>query len=78
MQPPVKQRYYKLEMNTDLTIPVVITVTTNSTVTMNLNKLLRDYRETEVLCSTNLQRFSSGDSGARHEKTRKPSDTGRA
>ena len=62
-------------MNTDLTIPVVITVTTNSTVTMNLNQ---DFREIEVLCSTSLRRFSSGDSGASLERRRKLFDTGRA
>ena len=79
MQPPVKQRYYKLEMNTDLTHPAVITVTTNSTVTMILNQVHPwSYAETEVLCSTNLRRFSLGDSGARPERTRKPSGTGRA
>ena len=62
-------------MNTDLTIPVVITVTTNNTVTMNLNQ---NFRETGVSCSTNHRRFSSGDSGASRERTRKLSDTGRA
>ena len=63
-------------MNTDLTILVVIlTVTTNNTVTMNLNQA---FREIGVSCLTSLRRFSSGDSGVSLERMRKLFDTGRA
>ena len=78
MQPPVKLRYYKLEVNTDLITLVITVITTNRTVTMNLDP--REFRGTVVLCSTPRmrRRFSSGDSGAHRARARALSDTGRA
>ena len=78
MQPPVKLRYYKLEMNTDLITLVITVITTNITMSVNLNP--REFRGTVVLCSTPRmrRRFSSGDSGAHRARARALSDTGRA
>ena len=78
MQPPVKLRYYKLEVNTDLITLVITVITTNITMSVNLNP--REFRGTVVLCSTPRmrRRFSSGDSGAHRARARALSDTGRA
>ena len=78
MQPPVKLRYYKLEVNTDLTTLVITVITSNRTMSVNLNP--REFRGTAVLCSTPRmrRRFSSGDSGAHRARARALSATGRA
>ena len=78
MQPPVKLRYYKLEVNTDLITLVITVITTNITMSVNLNP--REFRGTVVLCSTPRmrRRFSSGDSGVHRARARALSDTGRA
>ena len=80
MQPPVKLRYYKLEVNTDLITLVIKVITSNRTVTMSVNLNPREFRGTVVLCSTPRmrRRFSSGDSGAHRARARALSDTGRA